>query len=93
MPDIRITDNPDAGRFEIYCDDALAGFAEYTLAPDRVVFTHTEVDDAYEGHGLASKLIRYALDDMRDRGLRVVPRCPFVRKFIEEHQEYAELVH
>jgi predicted GNAT family acetyltransferase len=92
MPDIRIGDNPAASRYEISVDGSVGGFAEYVLDGKRIVFTHTEIADAHEGQGLGGRLVSYALDDARRRGLTVVPRCPFVRKYIEEHQEYADVV-
>ena len=87
-----VQDNAAASRFEIRVGDEIAGFAEYRLRGDRIVFTHTEIADAFEGHGLGSALAHGALDEARARGLRVVPRCPFIKKYIEEHEEYAELV-
>ena len=92
MADIRVVDNPAAGRYEIYVNDVPAGVAAYDVTDDSLVFTHTKIDDAHEGHGLGAQLISYALEDVRQRGLRVVPKCPFVRQFIEEHPEYADLL-
>lgn len=93
MADVTVTDVPDAHRYEARVDDALAGVAEYTLAGTRVVFTHTEVEPAFEGQGVAGALARRALDDVRDRGgLEVVPVCPFVAGWIMRHPEYAPLV-
>ncbi len=57
-----------------------------------ITFTHTIVPHAIEGRGVASRLIRFALDSARDRGLRVRPLCPFVRAFIERHPEYRDLL-
>jgi predicted GNAT family acetyltransferase len=91
-PDIRVADNPDEQRYEVLVDGALGGFAQYRLLPGRIVFTHTEVDDAYEGHGVGSALVRTALDDVRARGLQVTPICPFVRAYIGQHPEYQDLV-
>jgi predicted GNAT family acetyltransferase len=56
------------------------------------VFTHTEVDEAYQGQGLASRLIRAALDGSRRKGLEVTPLCPYVANFIRRHPEYLKLV-
>jgi predicted GNAT family acetyltransferase len=92
MADIHIEDNRGARRYEISVDGTVAGFAEYDERDERVVFTHTEIDDAYEGQGLGGRLVAYALDDVRRRGLSVVPRCPFVRTYIAEHPEYTDLV-
>jgi uncharacterized protein len=87
-----VQDNPDANRYEIKVDGALAGFAAYHRSPDRIVFTHTEVDDAYEGQGVGSQLARAALDGARHDALRVTPRCEFIAAYIDRHPEYADLV-
>ena len=62
---VTVVDAPERSRYEISVDGALAGFAVYRLAPGRVIFVHTEIDDAYAGHGLGGKLARAALDDVR----------------------------
>jgi predicted GNAT family acetyltransferase len=89
---VEVADNPDASRYEITVDGRLAGFADYHARPGRLVFTHTEVDDEFEGQGLGSRLVRGALDSARAAGLRVVPRCPFVARYIQRHPEYRDLV-
>lgn len=87
-----VRDNPEARRFEISVDGELAGFAQYRLSGDRITFTHTEVDDEFEGQGLATVLVTHALDDVRSRGLGVLPVCPYVRRFIARNPEYLDLV-
>jgi uncharacterized protein len=91
--EIRIADSPERDRYEIQVGDELAGFTQYRLRPGGVIaFVHTEIDDRFEGQGLASRLISFALDDARSRGLAVLPFCPFVKGFIERHREYVDLV-
>jgi predicted GNAT family acetyltransferase len=90
--EIRVSDAPNENRYEVHVGDELAGFVTYRRAPDHIVFVHTEIFDKWEGHGLGGRLARGALDDARAAGLRVVPRCPFIAHFIEEHEEYADLV-
>lgn len=87
-----VLDNAAERRFEILEGDHLVGFTEYHRDRDRMHFPHTEVFDGYEGRGLASTLIRDALDRCRAAGLSVVPECSFVRSFIERHPEYQDLV-
>lgn len=87
-----VVDLPERSRFEITVDGELAGFAEYRLRPGRVVFTHTEIDDRYQGRGLAGRLVRAALDQVRDRGLWVTPLCPYIAAYIRTHPEYVERV-
>jgi predicted GNAT family acetyltransferase len=90
---LEITRNDAEQQYEARVDGELAGIAQFQLDGDRIVFTHTEVDDRFEGQGVGSALARTALDDVRTRGtLRVVPRCEFIRSWIEQHPEYADLV-
>ena len=89
---IEVRDNTDESRFEAALDGTPLGFAYYRLQPGRVVFTHTEVLPEAEGKGVASTLVRWALDDVRRRGLQIVPRCPFVAAYLKRHPEYADLV-
>jgi predicted GNAT family acetyltransferase len=91
-PRIAIADSPDGQRYEIKLDDELAGFTQYRLRPGLIAFIHTEVDDRFEGQGLGSQLIAFALDDARARGLAVLPFCPFVNAYIQRHREYVDLV-
>lgn len=89
---IDVRDNSDESRYEARLDDQPVGFAYYRAEPGRVIFTHTEVRAEAEGKGVGSALVRWALDDVRRRGLAVVPLCPFVRGFISRHPEYQDLV-
>ena len=85
----RVVDNPSASQYEVFADDgALAGYSTYERQGDHIVFLHTEIDLDHEGQGLGSILVRTALEDVRDRGLKVVPRCPFVKEYLERHLEY-----
>ena len=90
--DVNVVDNQDASRYEAYIGVELAGFSVYRIRPDAIVFTHTEIDDAFEGKGVGSALIRGALDDVRARGASIVPLCPFVAAFIRRHDEYVDLI-
>ncbi|AFR09406.1 MULTISPECIES: GNAT family N-acetyltransferase [Nocardiopsis] len=88
-----VTDVPDRRRYEITSDGELAGFAEYIPTGDMLTFTHTEIDPAFEGKGLGGTLVREALDDVRARGLSILPMCPFVRDWIGRHRDYVDLVY
>jgi predicted GNAT family acetyltransferase len=92
MVSIEVSDNAQQRRYEVHVDGRLAGFAAYRPRPEAVVFTHTEIFDGYEGRGLGSTLARGALDDVRAKGARVRPQCPFIAGYIARHPAYQELV-
>jgi len=92
MADIEVRDNDVAARYEITVDGRLGGYAQYRDEGEQRVFVHTEIDDSFEGQGLGSQLAVGALDDARAQGKRVVPQCPFIKKFISRHPEYQDLV-
>jgi predicted GNAT family acetyltransferase len=88
---LAVRDNARELRYELTRDDEVLGFIRYRTEPDAVVLVHTDVDPALEGQGLGSVLVKGALEDLRQRGLRVVPVCPFVRAYLRRHPEYADV--
>jgi uncharacterized protein len=87
-----VRDNPAKRRYEAVVDDEVAGFIFYRLLGDEIVLIHTEVADEFEGQGVGSRLVAGTLDDIRARGLRMQPVCPFVKAYVERHPEYADLI-
>lgn len=87
-----IVDVPELRRFEARLDGQVAAFSEYRLLGGRIVFLHTETEPELEGRGIGSALVRRALDQVRERGLGVTAKCPFVSAWIERHPEYQDLL-
>jgi len=93
--ELTVVDVPQASRYEARSGESVPAFAAYRQDPARpgvLVLTHTEVDPAFEGQGVGGALARGALDDVRARGLRIVPQCPFIRSWIAKHPDYQDLV-
>ncbi|MEP7130777.1 MAG: GNAT family N-acetyltransferase [Sphingomicrobium sp.] len=91
-PPLAIRDNPECHRFEADIGDGSLAIAEYTLSAGKIMFTHTAVPPAHEGHGVGSALIRFALASARRRGLQVIPKCPFFAAYIKKHAEVQDLL-
>jgi len=89
---VRVERDVTARQYEVYVGDRRAGLAGYRDEDGRRVLTHTEVDPDFGGRGLAGLLAKRALDDAREEGLRVVPRCSYMAKYVQRHEEYADLV-
>jgi uncharacterized protein len=81
-----------SGHFSIAVDGTTVGKAFYDDRDGQRVFTHTEVDGAFEGRGLATILVTEALQATRDAGLRIVAVCPMVAAFVKKHHEFDDVV-
>ena len=87
-----LSNHPEKHRYEAAIDGQLAGYCEYNLLSNAVMFTHTEVLPAFEGQGVGSALARHVLDEARARGAAVIPACQFIAGYIRKHREYVDLV-
>jgi predicted GNAT family acetyltransferase len=81
-----------SSRYEYLVDGHRLGVAEFRTTSAGLMMHHTEVDPARRGQGIGAALVRGALDDVRARGLRVVPTCWYVAQFIDEHPAYRDLL-
>ncbi|MGP8059009.1 MAG: GNAT family N-acetyltransferase [Acidimicrobiales bacterium] len=89
---VRVVDNPADHRVEAWSGDQLAGLLAYREVPGGLNLVHTEVKPAFEGEGIAGRLVAAALDQARSQGLRVIPTCPYVSRYLERHPEDTDLV-
>ncbi|MEU0541757.1 GNAT family N-acetyltransferase [Nocardia sp. NPDC005978] len=80
--------NESQHRYEVWYGSSLAGFTEYRERDDDTVFIHTEIDPAFGGKGLGSVLAHDAIEDVIARGRVIVPRCPFIKAWLDKHPEY-----
>ena len=81
---MKVVDNRALHRYEAQVPGGTA-FSSYRLEDGKIVFTHTEVPEAAEGHGVGDALVRFAVEDARARGLEIVPLCPFVAAWLRRH--------
>ena len=86
-----VRNNTSLNRFELDIDGQQA-VAYYRTTPGVITFVHNEVPQALSGQGVATRLIRGALEMVRAQGLKVVPQCPFVSAFMGKHPEYNDLL-
>jgi uncharacterized protein len=89
---VTVADRPNELHYEIEVDGEVAGFLMYRLEPGVIELVHTDVAPKWEGKGVGGALVKGALDDVRARGLKMRPFCPFVRAYIKRHPEYQDLV-
>lgn len=88
-----VIDVPERERFEAHDETGdVAGVVTYQLSGNIIVYTHTEVDAAYEGQGVGSTLARAVMEDAKAKGRTVVPMCPFISEWLFKHHEYDPIV-
>lgn len=87
----RVEHRPEDGQYLVELDGHTA-YLNYELRGRTMVLTHTAVPTEFEGRGIGGALVKFVLDDVRSRGLVVVPVCPFVRTVIRDNPEYRDLV-
>ena len=90
--DAKVVDVPEKGRFEVRLADQIVGLASYHVDGGTMTLPHTEVDPSVGGRGIGTILVAGVLDAARERGLHVLPYCSFVRHYIQQHPETADLV-
>jgi predicted GNAT family acetyltransferase len=85
--------HPERSRYELVIDDEVVGIADYHMGDEgALVFPHTQIDPSHRGQGLGAVLVAGALDDVRARGARVIPRCWYVAQYIHDHPEHHDLL-
>jgi len=90
---VTVENRPAQNQYALVEDGETIGFAAYDVAGDEIRFTHTEIEPSRRRAGLGAQLVQGALDDVRaESDRRVVPLCPFVVEWIDEHVDYQELL-
>lgn len=95
LDELTVRDNAEQRRYEARIGTKVVGVISYHAEPGLpglLTLVHTEVDPAFEGKGVGSRLVAGALEDIRRRGQSLVPLCPFVRAYLRRHPEHADLV-
>ena len=89
---ITLRHEPDQRRFVAELDGG-QGLLEYRRIGETVLdYCHTYVPVELRGQGIASKLVKFALEYAREQQLNVIPSCPFVAKAIQENPDYQKLL-
>ncbi|GLX93904.1 GNAT family N-acetyltransferase [Herbidospora sp. NBRC 101105] len=86
--------NGVSGSYDAIIDGQVVGMIVYhpQRGDQRVTFSHTIIQPEYRGRGIATRLVKHALDDLRARGLKLTNYCTFVADYIADHPDYKELI-
>ncbi|GAB3120361.1 GNAT family N-acetyltransferase [Glaciibacter psychrotolerans] len=90
---VDVRHEPEQSRYTIWRNGEAVGLARYSSSARAITFVHTEVDPQFRGAGLASTLVRCALDDVREHSdLPVVSQCPYLSSWLTTHADYQDLL-
>ncbi|MGQ0464463.1 MAG: GNAT family N-acetyltransferase [Sporichthyaceae bacterium] len=90
--DEAVFDHIEQARYELRLDGLILAILDYRPVRGRLILQHAETAPGHHGNGYGSRVVKAALDDIRARGGLVEPVCGFVRRFLRDHPEYADLV-
>ncbi len=91
MEELKVVDNPAHHRYEMDLGNDLA-FIEYGHFKNDLVIMHTYVPESHRGMGIAGKMMKMMLDDIRAKGIKIIVYCPALSKYIEKNTEYQDLL-
>jgi len=87
-----VVDNPERSQFQIDLGNGEFAYAKYNLLPGAIRFYHTVVPESHGGQGLGTALIKAGLAVARERGLKVIPICPFFQAYLKKHPDEQDIV-
>jgi len=86
-----LKDNTDRKQFELSVEGFTARI-EYMIMSNKIFLTHTEVPRELEGKGVGSKIVKLAFEEIEKQGLKLIPLCPFVAKYLTKHPEWKKIL-
>jgi uncharacterized protein len=89
---IEVVDHADALQYEVTVDGEPAGVIRYIRDGETITMVHTEIEPKFEHHGVGAELVKRALEDVRAKGEKVRPLCPFVVAYLRRHPDYDDIV-
>ena len=94
VPALTVSDAPGSSRYEarLEGEDDLAAIVEYRLGSGSIAFLHTEVRPDLEGQGVGGRVAAGVIEAARARGLKVIPRCPFIAAWLARHPEHHDIL-
>lgn len=90
---VKQEDNGNKGEFYIEVNGSRDALMTYTWAGnDKIIIDHTEVGDSLRGQGVGYKLVEASVSFMREKGIKVIPLCPFAISVFDKKSEYSDVL-
>lgn len=93
MSRIELEEQNNRGRFVIYKEDQEAGEMTFSKAePNKIIIDHTAVYPELRERGMGKKLVMAGVKLAREKGLKIVPLCPYAKKVLEGDESYRDVL-
>lgn len=92
VDEVRVVFEPDAQRSAAYVGEELVGECELSVSETLWIIAHTGVRPAFEGRGIARRLVDKVVDEARAKGVRILPLCPYAKRVMERGDEYRDVL-
>ncbi|MBL8580679.1 MAG: N-acetyltransferase [Rhizobiaceae bacterium] len=93
MPDVRLEDQQDRGRYVLNTEDGQEAYITFTHdRPNHISITYSYVPPAFRGRGLAAGLVARAVEDARAAGVTITPLCGYVAAEFRRHKEWQDVL-
>jgi len=91
--DYKIINNEEENRIEAIINSDRIGLIDYKISNNNILAVyHTEVNQEYEGNGIAAEMTKQLLNYIKEKKYKIKPYCSYTRVYIERNPEYQELV-
>lgn len=90
--DVKREDGPTGGRYLVTIDGHTAEMTYSKAGATRIIIDHTGVPDALRGKGAGQAMVKQAVEDAREAGIKIIPLCPFAKAQIEKHPEWQDVL-
>ena len=91
--EIKLEQTDTRGSFYIEQEGKRVAFMEFSKAGnDRIIISHTSVDDVLRGKNAGRQLVAAAVDHARKNNIKIVPLCPFARSVFNKVKEYEDVL-
>lgn len=91
--DIKHKSEGSKGKFFIEKDGIIIAEMTYVWAGEtRIIIDHTEVDESLKGQGVGKKLVTEAVNFAREKGIKIMPLCPFAQAVFDKEKDFKDVL-
>ena len=85
--------NGSKGYFYVSVDGKQEGKMTFVFAGnDKIIIDHTEVNEGNNGKGFGKKMVAKAVEYAREKGIKIIPLCPFAKKVFDKTPEFRDVL-